>query len=76
MTTAVVQLSRAWTQITTGTETKTVSVADGSLVLFDSATAPATDAVGHDIVVNMFVITPPSSIWARSAGTTTKIVVS
>lgn len=76
MTTQVINLTRAWTQLTTGVETKTVSNLDGSgVVFFDSATQPAADATGHPVIDNA-LITPPASIWARAGGNNARLVVS
>lgn len=77
-TTVPTLLTRTWTQISTGVETFTITVEDGTAILVDSTAAPAANASGH--VVNIgdlaWVATPPSVVWARAAGTSASLIVS
>lgn len=77
-TTVPTLLTRAWSQLSTGVETYTITVEDGTVILADSTVAPAANASGH--VVNIgdlaWVATPPSVIWARAAGVSASVIVS
>lgn len=75
MTTQTVKLTRAWTQVTTGSETVAVSLASGQAMVFDSATAPAADANGH-LVTDWINITPPTVAWMRATGLDAAIIKS
>lgn len=77
-TTVAQVLTRTWTQLSTGAETYTLTVEDGTVILADSTAAPAANASGH--VVNIgdlaWVVTPPSILWARAAGPSASIILS
>lgn len=68
--TSTVVLSKAWTQISTGSETYTLSVTQGAVVLCDSDTQPAANATGHlaQQYGAPWMVTPPSIVWARANG--------
>lgn len=76
--TNTVLLTRTWQQVSTGTQTLTITVEDGIAILSDSTTQPAADASGHvvDIESQAWVVTPPSILWMRSAGPSASAIVS
>lgn len=77
-TTVVKPLTRTWTQISTGVETLTLTAEDSTVILADSTVQPAVDATGHLVNVGdlAWVATPPSVVWARSAGPSASLIVS
>lgn len=77
-TTSNTKLTRAWTQLSSGTNTKTISVFDGDVYIADSTAQPAADFTGHLVQVGdlAWVATPPSILWARAAGNSATVVVS
>lgn len=77
-TTVNTKLTRAWTQITDGTTTKTITVFDGDASLADSTAQPTADFTGHLVQQGdlAWVATPPSVVWARAVGTSATLVVS
>lgn len=75
MTTTVVHLTRSWTQVSTGSNTASISMDEGNAMIFDSATAPAADATGH-LVTDTAVVTPPTTAWMRSVDVNATAVVS
>lgn len=75
MTTAVVKLTRSWTQVSTGSNTVSISMEEGNAMIFDSAAEPAADATGH-LVTNTAVVTPPTTAWMRSVDVDATAIVS
>ncbi|EKN6106415.1 hypothetical protein DVQ18_20815 [Yersinia enterocolitica] len=70
MTTQLLSVSTDWTQVTDGTQTKSIQMLnDGWAFLFDSPIKPAANATGH-MVEDFMIITPPTVAWVRAIGGT------
>ncbi len=63
--TDAIVVSRAWLQITNGSETKSIQVKSGVIEVVDSDTTPPDDAEGM-ILSGLITITPPTVAWCRA----------
>lgn len=76
MTTQIVTVGQVWTQLTDGTQDKTVQVLSGVILMVDSDSAPAPEAQGH-IVSGWMTITAPTKAWVRvTAGYEAEVAIS
>lgn len=69
--------STDWVRITDGTETKSLQVSKGNVLLSitDTAVAPGANADSHNLFQGMFfTITPPSIVWVKGNGSSEIIV--
>lgn len=65
MTTETLIISQTWQQISDGTQTKSVQVLSGAILIVDSDTAPSTSSYGH-FISDWVSVTPPTKAWVRA----------
>ena len=58
-------IGRSWIQISDGTQTKTIQVANGVILLADADESPTPRAPGH-IITDWITVTPPTKAWVRA----------
>ncbi len=68
------KLNSEWTQITDGTQSKSIQVISGTVIMRDQETKPDATATGHQVTGWMH-ITPPTRCWVRSSSTSTTVTI-
>lgn len=71
--TAVQTIGAAWVQLSDGTQSKTLQVLSGVIVLVDADESPSANARGH-VVHDWMTITAPTQAWARSTASDSAII--
>lgn len=69
--------STDWVRIADGTETKSLQVSKGNVLMAitDTAVAPGANADSHNLYQGMFfTITPPSIVWVKGIGSSEVVV--
>lgn len=74
--TQVQTIGPAWVQLSDGTQTNTLQVLSGVVIVVDADEAPPANTQGH-VVSDWITITPPTKAWTRAtAGDSALIAVS
>jgi hypothetical protein len=74
--TVVQTIGSTWVQLSDGTQTKTLQVLNGLVIMVDADEAPPANTKGH-IVNTWMTITPPTKAWVKAnAGGFANIAVS
>lgn len=74
--TVVQTIGSAWVQLSDGTQTKTLQVLSGAVIVVDADEAPPVNTKGH-VMREWMTITPPTKAWVRAtAGDSAIIAVS
>lgn len=60
-------IGSAWVQISDGTQTKSLQVTSGAVIVVDADSTPPDNAAGHVVEAKTWLtITPPTQAWVRA----------
>lgn len=76
VSTQAMTITGEWVQLTDGTQTKSLQVLSGVIMLVDADSQPTQETKGH-VLAAWVKITPPTKAWVRAtAGDSAFIAVS